>query len=227
MHRLLIGVFLVLPFAHSPVFGQMNVQTINWRPVIDKMVVNGRAVSIDRAVIKADVDQVAKQFQDQWDNRQFPVKLDRSDEWLVVSRIFQGQIESAQIRQIALGSSEVLKHTTALSPSALQANINDLLPQWITPEFNVSFVTQSRDQGQRAYTYLLATSLSPETALNRLVDRLKAFGYTSHPTANRSFKDQVPSAGLQVVMASAKSAHVSLQVMTTNDKTNVLVLYQP
>ena len=208
-------------------FAQATQGSIVWRPFIEKMLVNGRPVSVERAVVKADIHQVTKQLQTQWRNDEFPVKLDRSGDWLIVSRIFQGQIESAQIRQISADSSEILKHTTSLASSTNEAARSKNLPTWITAEFSLAFVTQSIDQGQRANTYLLATSLPPEAALNLLVDRLKATGFMPHPTANRSLKDQSPSLGVQAVMASSNGAHATVQAMTTNFGTSVLVLHKP
>ena len=208
-------------------FAQAPQELIIWRPFLEKMLVNGRPVSVERAVIKSDIHQVAKQLQTQWRNDEFPVKVDRSGEWLIVSRIFQGQIESAQIRQISADSSEILKHKTTLASATNEAKRSEALPAWITADFSVAFVTQSTDQGQRANTYLLATSLSPEAALNLLVGRFKAMGFLPHPTANRSFKDQSPSQGIQAVMASSNGAHATVQVMISNVGTSVLVLYKP
>ena len=226
MRPILFWLCAALCWNHKFAAAQANDALIVWRPFIEKMIVNGRSVSVERAVVKVDVNQIAKQLQAQWHNHEFPVKVDRSGEWLIVSRIFQGQLESAQIRPISPDSSELLKHKTPLASGANPAAIADPLPVWITPEFSVAFVTQSIDQGQRANTYLLATSLSPEAALNRLVDRLKATGFMPHPTANRSFNDQSPSQGLQVVMASSNGAHATLQAMTTHARTSVLVLYK-
>ena len=210
----------------QPAASQASGSPIDWRPFVEQITINGRPSSVQRAVIKLDAEQVIQNLQRQWYSDQLPVKINQSGQWTIVSRIFEGQLESAQIRTLSNGVSEVLKHKTSLAPTAEQTGSFDLPPRWITSDFTVTFTTKSVDQGQTATSYLLATSLTPDAALARITESLKAYGFVAHPTANQSIKDQLPSQGLQIVMATRSGAHATVQAMASNGKTSILVFYK-
>ena len=227
---LLTLLMLHTPLGSKPAAAQTADTAVQWRPFIEQITVNGRPVSVQRAVVALTTEQLVAQLQNQWSTEKqrdsLPVKVDQSGPWTIVSRIYQGQLESAQIRAIGGGQTEVLRHITSLMPSANQDAAADAVPRWITPDFKVTFTTQSLDQGQRASTYLLATPLSVESAIARLAESFKTHGFAPHPTANQSFKDQAPAQGMQIVMASRSGAHITAQAMTSLGKTSVLVFFK-